>query len=123
MEVKSMPQPASQTAMAEDLAQIKRLRLVSLIEATTLLLLLVIAVPLKHAFGYALVTRIMGPVHGAAFIAYSWSVIATVSGGGWSRSEIARLGFGAFVPFGGFLNAGLLRRKQMNLAAGQKVSP
>lgn len=118
-----MLQPASHTVTAEDLAQIKRLRTVSLVEATTLLVLLLIAVPLKHAFGYALATRIMGPVHGAAFIAYAWSVIATVSAGGWSRSEVARLGFGAFVPFGGFVNAGLLRRKQESLAAGQMVAP
>jgi integral membrane protein len=65
-------------------------------------------------------TRIMGPVHGAAFVAYLWSMIATVSGGGWSRRETLRLGVAAFVPFGGFLNAGLLRRKRAALAAGLK---
>lgn len=118
-----MLERADPTAEAEDLAQIKRLRLVSLVEATTLLMLLLIAVPLKHAFGYALATRIMGPVHGAAFVAYVWCVIATVSAGGWSRSEVARLSFGAFVLFGGFLNAGLLRRKQVEFAADQPASP
>ncbi len=118
-----MPQPTSPIATAEDLAQIKRLRLFSFVEATTLLVLLLVAVPLKHVFGYTLATRIMGPVHGAAFVAYAWSVIATVSGGGWSRSDVARLGLGAFVPFGGFLNAGLLRRKQASLAADRMVSP
>lgn len=114
--------PTTQTATAEDLALVRRLRLVSLVEATTLLILLLVAVPLKHAFGYALATRIMGPVHGAAFVAYAWSVIAAVSGGGWSRSEVARLSVGAVLPFGGFLNAGLLRRKQAELAARLEVS-
>ena len=57
-------------------------------------------------------------MHGAAFVAYAWSMIAAVSGGGWSGREIARLGLAAFVPFGGFLNAGLLRRKQASLSAG-----
>jgi integral membrane protein len=109
--------PTTQAATAEDLALIRRLRLVSLVEASTLLVLLLVAVPLKHAFGYAWATKIMGPVHGAAFVAYAWSVIAAVSGGGWSRSEIARLSFGAFLPFGGFLNARLLQRKQADLAA------
>jgi integral membrane protein len=112
-----MPQPSPLAATAEDLTQIRRLRLASFVEATTLLTLLLLAVPLKHVFGYALATRIMGPVHGAAFVAYAWSVIAIVSGGGWSRREVARLGFAAVVPFGGFLNAGLLRRKQADLAA------
>jgi integral membrane protein len=118
-----MLQPAPSAATADDLAQIRRLRLVSLVEATTLLVLLLVAVPLKHALGYALATRIMGPVHGAAFVAYAWCVITAVSGGGWSRSEIARLCFGAFVPFGGFLNAGLLRRKQTEFTPGPAVSP
>ncbi len=74
---------------AEQLAQIGRLRLVSIVEASTLLILLLLAVPLKHALGYPLATRIMGPVHGAAFVAYAWTTISTVSDGGWRRSEIA----------------------------------
>ncbi len=112
-----MQQPASFASTAEDVAQIRRLRLASFAEATTLLILLLIAVPLKHAFGYSLATRVMGPVHGAAFMAYAWSLIATVSGGGWRRSEIARMGLAAFVPFGGYLNAGLLQRKQTLLVS------
>ncbi|TGX53423.1 DUF3817 domain-containing protein [Sphingomonas gei] len=102
-----------------DEAQIRRLRLASFAEATTLLILLGIAVPLKHALGYPAATRIMGPVHGVAFVAYAWSVIATVSGGGWSRHEVTRLIVAAFIPFGGFANAGLLRRKQVDAAANR----
>lgn len=112
-----MPHSAALAATAEDLAPIRRLRLASFVEASTLLILLLIAVPLKHGLGYASATRIMGPVHGAAFVAYAWSMIAAVSGGGWSRRETARLVIAAFVPFGGFLNAGLLRRKQAAIAA------
>jgi integral membrane protein len=112
-----MLQSCAIAAAAEDLAQIRRLRLASFVEATTLLLLLLVAVPLKHAFGYPLATRVMGPVHGAAFVAYAWSMIAAVSGGGWSRREIARLSVAAIVPFGGFLNIGLLRRKHAAIAA------
>jgi integral membrane protein len=48
---------------------IRRLRLACCVEASTLLILILVAVPLKHAFGYAIATRIMGPVHGAAFVA------------------------------------------------------
>jgi integral membrane protein len=106
------------SAANEDLSLIRRLRLASLVEATTLLTLLFVAVPLKHAMGYALATRIMGPVHGAAFVAYVWCVIATVSGAGdWTRREVARLIVAAFIPFGGFANAGLLRRKEVAAAA------
>ncbi len=47
-----MLQSCAIAAAAEDLAQIRRLRLASFVEATTLLILLLVAVPLKHAFGY-----------------------------------------------------------------------
>jgi integral membrane protein len=108
-------------AANEERALIRRLRVASFVEAGTLLILLLIAVPLKHALGYAGATRIMGPVHGAAFIAYAWCVIATVSGGGdWSRRELTRLILAAFIPFGGFANAGLLRRKEAAAQAGQQ---
>jgi integral membrane protein len=96
----------------EDLTLIRRLRRASFVEASTLLTLLLVAVPLKHALGYAVATRIMGPVHGAAFVFYAWCVIATVSGGDWTPRELTRLIVGAFIPFGGFANAGLLRRKE-----------
>lgn len=116
-----MPEhPDSMSTGAEDLAQIGRLRFVSIIEASTLVILLLVAVPLKHAFGYPLATRVMGPVHGAAFVAYAWITISTVSGGGWRRVEIARLIAGALVPFGGFLNAGMLRRKRAAIVSGRQ---
>lgn len=102
----------------EDLTLLRRLRFVAFIEATTLLTLLLVAVPLKHAMGCEIATRLMGPVHGAAFVAYAWCVIATASGGGdWTRRELTRLIAGAFIPFGGFANAGLLRRKEAAAAA------
>lgn len=96
----------------DDPALVRRLRLVSLLEAGTLLALVLVAVPLKHALGHPEATRIMGPVHGAAFVAYIWCVVATVSGGGWTRTEVVRLVLAAFIPFGGFANAGFLRRRE-----------
>ena len=100
----------------EELAQLQRMRAISLIEASTLLLLVLVAVPLKHLAGLAIATRIMGPIHGLAFLTYVWMLIQLVSAGGWSRSEITRLVLGAFVPFGGFVNAQLLARRQARLA-------
>nr|WP_277923719.1 DUF3817 domain-containing protein [Sphingomonas sp. TREG-RG-20F-R18-01] len=96
--------------------QLRRLEVISFVEATTLLLLLCVAVPLKHMVGVKSAVHVMGPVHGVAFLVYVWTAIQTVSGSGWSRNEIARLMVGAIVPFGGFLNLGFLARRAASLA-------
>ena len=103
--------------IANELVQLRWMRVVSLIEGSTLLLLLVVAVPLKHVAGIVLATRIMGPVHGLAFLAYMWMLIQTVSGGGWSRSETMRLVIAALIPCGAFINERALARRQLALAA------
>jgi integral membrane protein len=102
---------------AEELSQLRRMRIVSLIEGSTLLLLLGVAVPLKHVAGIVLATRIMGPVHGLAFLAYLWMLIQTVSGGGWSRSETMRLALAALIPCGAFINERALARRLARLEA------
>lgn len=109
--------PSEPTHLKIELAQLRRLKVVSLLEGTTLLLLVLVAVPLKHLAGWKTASSIMGPVHGLAFLAYVWTIIETVSGGGWSRREAARLAVVAFVPFGGFTNGAVLRRKAASLAA------
>ncbi len=98
---------------AIELAQLRRLELVSMLEATTLLLLIGVAVPLKHLSGWNVGVRVMGPVHGLAFLAFIWTALQTLAGdsAGWSRSERARLFVSAFIPFGGFFNLPLLSRK------------
>ncbi|WP_414445616.1 DUF3817 domain-containing protein [Burkholderia sp. 22PA0106] len=48
------------------------MRFVSLVEGATLLLLVCVAVPLKHLAAFPPATRLMGPVHGVAFVLYTW---------------------------------------------------
>ena len=100
---------------AEELTQLRRMRAVSLLEGSTLLLLLLVAVPLKHLAGVSAATHIMGPIHGLAFLAYLGMLIQTVSGGGWSRSETTRLVVAALIPFGAFVNERALARRQAML--------
>ena len=103
-----------------ELAQLHRLEFASLVEGTTLLFLLVIAVPLKHLYGWPIGVRIMGPVHGLAFCAYLWFVVQTVTGGDWRTREIARVLICAFIPFGAFFNHALLSRKITSIRNGKK---
>jgi len=101
----------------EELAQLRRMRAASVLEGTTLLLLLGVAVPLKHLAGLPIATSIMGSVHGIAFVLYVWMLIQTVSGGGWTRVEALRMVVAAFIPFGAFVNERSLARRQTSLAA------
>ncbi|VVM04445.1 hypothetical protein MAMC_00060 [Methylacidimicrobium cyclopophantes] len=96
-----------------DRTLIRRLRLASLLEGFTLLLLLFVAVPAKHLFGHPMAVRVIGSVHGLCFLLFLWSLVAAVSAGGWSRGEIFRILLGSFLPFGVFVNAPLLKRKEL----------
>lgn len=72
---------------------------------------------MKHFAGLPIATRVMGPIHGMAFLLYVWMLIQTVSGGSWSRSETMRMVLAAFIPFGAFVNERTLARRQSSLIA------
>jgi integral membrane protein len=95
--------------------QLRRLRVVSCVEGATLLLLLGVAVPLKHLAGFPIATAVMGPVHGIAFVLYLWMVTQTAASGGWTRRETACTVFAAFIPFGTLVNERALARRQTSL--------
>lgn len=112
------PHPGDDDVRRLELAQLRRLEIASVLEATTLAVLVGIAVPLKYFAGYTIATRIMGPIHGLAFLFYIWTVLQTVTGGGWSGCAIARLVVAAFIPFAGFTTPAFLRPRLKALAAG-----
>jgi integral membrane protein len=95
--------------------QLRRMRWASLLEGTSLVVLLFIAVPLKRFGIYRGATAIVGLLHGLAFLFYIWMLIQTVSGGDWSRREIGRALVAAVVPFGAFINERYLARKEAEL--------
>ena len=72
---------------AEALAELRWMRAVSLIEGSTLLLLVLVAVPLKHVADLPVATRIMGPIHGLAFLSYGWMLVRTVAGAAGTRPD------------------------------------
>ena len=100
----------------EEQRQLRRLEFASKLEATTLIALVGVAVPLKHAAGLPQAASAMGPVHGLAFLFYLWTVIQTVAAGGWRLADILRLVGAAFVPLAGFLNLAWLRRRREAIA-------
>jgi integral membrane protein len=102
----------------EAIRQIRRMRLASLLEATTLVILVFVAVPLKHVFGISQASALMGPIHGLAFIFYIWSLVQAVTDGGWPGWTVLRMVACAFIPLAGFVNERLLRQQERRLAAG-----
>lgn len=96
-------------------AQLRRLEIVAFIEATTLLLLVGVAVPLKHFAGWPLGVRVLGPLHGLAFLSFFWIGLQTVAGDDWTLKEKVRLLLLAFVPLGGYFKLPLIARKLRSL--------
>ena len=101
----------------DDRRQIGRMRIASVLEATTLAVLVLVAVPLKHAFGMPALVSVMGPVHGLAFLFYIWMLIQSHFQIGWSRREWVRMILCAFIPLAGFVNERLLKHRQDAIAA------
>lgn len=94
-----------------DLKPLQWLGIAAIAEATTLLLLVGVAVPLKHLGDWPLAVRVLGPVHGFTFVAYLWLLLRSLGAGLLSRSEAARLAASAFVPVAGYLTARFLTRR------------
>ena len=90
---------------------LKQLKLASVIEALTLAVLVCVAVPLKHLWGWPTGVRAIGPLHGLAFILYGWALLRTIGAGVWQRHQVALLAAAAFVPFAGFLASRHIQRR------------
>jgi integral membrane protein len=96
-------------------SEVRRLRYASLLEGTTLLVLLAIAVPLKHVAGWDMGVKVMGPIHGLAFVSYTWFAINAVAEADGNWKDAARFIALAIVPLGGFYSAAKLAKLSSRL--------
>lgn len=71
----------------------RTLRLLGFLEGLSLLVLLGIAMPLKHLAGEPLLVRIVGWIHGILFLAFCLALVRVVDARGWPLSR----GFAGFV--------------------------
>jgi integral membrane protein len=81
---------------------LKTFRLVALTEATSFLLLLVASV-LKRTADADVLVSILGPIHGALFVAYVLIALNLKAEQGWSAKETGYILLGAVLPFGGYV--------------------
>lgn len=91
-------------------AGIRWFRWMSLFEGSSLLMLLLVAMPLKYAFGIPLAVRIVGSLHGVLFLALLALAFQVLLETGVSKGVVGRVVALSIVPFGFVWADRLLRR-------------
>lgn len=99
------------------LRKLQFLQWMSWLEGGTLLLLLLVAVPLKRLAGIPEVVSWVGPVHGGAFLVYIAMVLVVTSAKPWTSLDSLKLLLAAFIPFGAWMVSGSFKRVATELAA------
>src|SRR5687768_4392141 len=82
---------------------LRQLRLVALLEGTSFLILLFIAMPLKYLAGLPLAVRIVGSVHGALFLMFLAALYRAGRARGWPLRRWLIAFVSSVVPFGTFV--------------------
>jgi integral membrane protein len=80
---------------------LRTLRYVAIAEATTFLALLV-ATAVKYSDGGETGVQVLGPIHGALFLAYVILTLSVRGETGWSTRTTVWLLVAAVLPFGGY---------------------
>jgi len=79
-----------------------RLRVLAFLEGSSLLFLLLIAVPLKHVNNNPFWTQTIGPVHGALFLLFLLNTLAVATEHKWRLKFTLGVLASCFIPFGTF---------------------
>lgn len=91
---------------------LKPLRIASWIEGATLVLLVMVAVPLKRLAGVPEAVSVLGPVHGAAFLTYLLMLAWYLHMRRLRVGAAAVLMAAALIPFGAFLVGRVFRGRK-----------
>ena len=82
---------------------IGRLRLLAFLEGISLLVLVFVAVPLKHYFDYPTLSKNLGPIHGALFLLFAFNALRVGVEQSWKFKETTwKVLIACFIPFGTF---------------------
>ncbi|MEA1230811.1 DUF3817 domain-containing protein [Acinetobacter sp. IRS14] len=104
---------------AHNITQFQKLKFFSLLETVSLLLLVVVAVPLKYFNGWDTGVHFMGPIHGLTFFTYIWFAVQTIADSKWTPLEILRLVVITLIPFGVYFNLSFIKNKIAKLDEAQ----
>jgi integral membrane protein len=90
---------------------IRQLRLVALLEGSSFLALLFVAMPLKYLAGLPLAVRIVGSVHGLLFLMFLAALFRAARQRDWPFRRSLLAFVSSIVPFGTFVFDRSLRRE------------
>lgn len=95
---------------------IGRLRLFAFMEGISLLVLVFVAVPLKHYFDNPSWVKLIGPIHGALFLLFVFNALQVGVEQQWKFRETTwKVLVACFIPFGTFyIDYKILRNLQTN---------
>lgn len=80
-----------------------RLRVIAILEGISLLLLVFVAVPLKHLLGIPVGTRILGTIHGALSLLFIFNTLSVGVEQQWKfRTTTWKVLLACIIPFGTF---------------------
>jgi integral membrane protein len=83
--------------------KIGRLRLIGYLEGLSLLVLIFIAVPMKHIFHNPALSTILGPIHGAIFLVFMLNTMSVGIEQNWKfKTTTWKILAACFIPFGTF---------------------
>lgn len=80
-----------------------RLRIIGFLEGVSLIALVFVAMPAKYFFDYPLLTKTIGPVHGALFLLFIFNALSAGVEQAWKFRETTwKVLLACIVPFGTF---------------------
>jgi integral membrane protein len=83
--------------------KIGRLRIIAFLEGISLLVLIFIAMPMKHYFNDASLSKFLGPVHGAIFLLFLFNTLSIGVEQNWKfKITTWKVILACFIPFGTF---------------------
>lgn len=91
---------------------VKRLYRLAMLDGFALLALVMIAVPLKRWADFPWAVKVLGPVHGALFLALTLTLVVAVSQQAIRKRLGALILVLAFIPLGAFYADYLLKKSQ-----------
>ena len=98
---------------------IGRLRLIGLLEGTSFLYLVFVAMPQKWIGGNEEAIKIPGWIHGILFILLCGALVLAWKPAGWTVKQCAKIFCAALLPFGPFLIEPWLKREDQRVRDAQ----